>query len=79
MFHKVVTTVNADSTVKQEFREAVAAEDVERDMAEELRRIRQIAQSGRTRIVSVESLMTTLVITYAHGMVKVYHWVAVPL
>lgn len=77
MFQKIVNSINGNGDVTTEKREQVAAEDVQADMARELRRIRQIAQTGRTRITSVEETMTTLVIIYGHGAVKVYHWVAV--
>ena len=76
MFQKIVTSIDQSGNVSTEKRDKVAAEDVQRDMAEELKRIRKIAQAGRTRIQSVEDTMTTLVITYSHGAVKVYHWVA---
>lgn len=78
MFQKFVTTVNPNGTVTVDrVRDAVAAEDVEADMARERRRITHIARDGsRSRIESVEQTMTTLVIIYVAGTVKVYHWVA---
>lgn len=78
MFRKFVTTVWPNGRVTTDkVREPVAADDVERDMAEERRRISQIAQ-GYGRIDTVEQTMTTLVIIYTAGAVKVYHWVAEP-
>lgn len=78
MFSKFVTTVYPNGRVSVDtVRDAVAAEDVERDMAEERRRITNIARNGaHGRIESVEQTMTTLVIIYVAGTVKVYHWVA---
>lgn len=77
MFKKFVTTVHPDGSVSTDrVRDAVSAEDVPRDKLSELGRIRKIAQEGRTRISSVEETMTTLVIIYVAGTVKVYHWVA---
>jgi hypothetical protein len=78
MFTKFVTTVFPNGTVKVDrVRDAVAAEDVEADMAHERRRITNIARDGaQGRIETVEQTMTTLVIIYVAGTVKVYHWVA---
>lgn len=76
MFRKFVTTVNPDGTVSVDRnRDTIAATDVEADMAAERKRITQIAK-GYGRISSVEQTMTTLVIIYVAGPVKVYHWVA---
>lgn len=77
MFKKFVTTVMPNGTVSvDKVREPVAAADVERDMAEERKRITNIARSSNARIETVEQTMTTLVIIYVAGTVKVYHWVA---
>lgn len=76
MFRKFVTTVFSDGRVEVDRnRDTVAATDVGADMAAERRRISQIAQQ-HGRIVSVEQTVATLVIIYAAGTVKVYHWVA---
>lgn len=76
MFRKFVTTVFPNGTTSvDKNRDAVAPADVEADMAQERRRISQIAQQ-HGRIVSVEQTIATLVIIYAAGTVKVYHWVA---
>jgi hypothetical protein len=77
MFRKFVTTVYPDGRVTvDKNRDTVSAENVERDMAEERRRITNIARDGaRARIETVEQTMTTLVIIYVAGTVKVYHWV----
>jgi hypothetical protein len=78
MFRKFVTTVHPNGSVDVDRnRDTVAAADVESDMAHERRRISNIAQ-GYGRIETVEQTMTTLVIIYAYGAVKVYHWVAEP-
>ena len=78
MFSKFVTTVFPNGRVSVDtVRDAVAADDVEADMAAERRRITNIARNGaHGRIESVEQTMTTLVIIYVAGTVKVYHWVA---
>lgn len=78
MFRKFVTTVWPNGTVTvDKNRDAVAAEDVEADMAAERKRITNIARNGAYgRIESVEQTMATLVIIYVAGTVKVYHWVA---
>lgn len=78
MFSKFVTTVFPNGRVSVDtVRDAVAADDVEADMAAERRRITNIARTGAYgRIESVEQTMTTLVIIYVAGTVKVYHWVA---
>lgn len=76
MFQKIVTSIDMNGNVTTEKRNKVDAEEVQQDMADELKRVRKIAQSGRTRIQSVEETMTTMVITYSHGAVKIYHWVA---
>jgi hypothetical protein len=76
MFTKFVTTVHPNGTVTVDHnRDAVAAEDVEADMARERKRISQIAREYG-RIETVEQTMTTLVIIYVAGTVRVYHWVA---
>ncbi len=78
MFRKFVTTVFPNGRVETDkVRDTVAAADVEADMAAERRRISQIAQ-GYGRIDTVEQTITTLVIIYTAGTVKVYHWVAEP-
>jgi hypothetical protein len=76
MFRKFVTTVYPSGKVTVDNNpDAVAAEDVPADKAEERRRISRTAmQHGR--VESVEETMTTLVIIYVAGTVKVYHWVA---
>ena len=78
MFQKIVTTVDISGRVSSETRgEKIAPEDVEADMAYELRRIGNIARSPQgVRIQSVEDATNTLVVIYVHGAVKVYHWVA---
>lgn len=78
MFRKFVTTVYPNGrTVVDKNRDAVAADDVQADMAAERRRITDIARNGAYgRIETVEQTMTTLVIIYVAGTVKVYHWVA---
>jgi hypothetical protein len=76
MFRKFVTTVHPNGTVSVDRnRDSVAAPEVEADMAYERRRISNIA-TEHGRIESVEQTMTTLVIIYVAGAVKVYHWVA---
>lgn len=78
MFRKFVTTVNPNGTVSVDRnRDTVAADDVVADMAYERRRISNIAREYG-RIETVEQTMTTLVIVYVAGAVKVYHWVAEP-
>lgn len=78
MFRKFVTTVFPNGRVETDkVRDTVAAVDVEADMAYERRRISQIAQ-GYGRIDTVEQTISTLVIIYTAGTVKVYHWVAEP-
>lgn len=76
MFRKFVTTIHPNGSVTvDKNRDAVAAADVEADMANERRRISNIARE-HGRIETVEQTMTTLVIIYVAGTVKVYHWVA---
>lgn len=77
MFQKIVTSVQTNGTISTEKRGTVAPADVERDMAEELHRIGNIARSDRgSRILTVEDAQNTIVVIYVHGAVKVYHWVA---
>ena len=77
MFKKFVTCVNPDGTVTvDKNRDAVADADVHQDMDRERERISRIAQSGRSRILSIEQTNSTIVIVYIYGAVKVYHWVA---
>lgn len=75
MFRKHITTISNGEVVTEQG-ESVAANDVQRDMAEERRRVSKMAQGERSRIASIEVTMTTMVITYAHGAVRVYQWVA---
>ncbi len=77
MFRKIVTSIDISGRVSTESRGVVDPQDVQQDMAEELRRIGDIARSPRgVRIQSVEDAQNTLVVIYVHGAVKVYHWIA---
>jgi two-component SAPR family response regulator len=76
MFRKIRTTINGQTgTVSQDRQYQVDAGAVERDMAEQRRELRQMAQSYG-RISSVEQTMTTMVITYTSGTVVIYLWIA---
>lgn len=77
MYRKIVTSIDISGRVSTETRAMVADADREDDQAYELQRISNIARSPQgVRIQSVEDANNTVVVIYAHGAVKVYHWVA---
>lgn len=75
MIKKSVSTVDVRGNVSKEEYGTVAPADVERDMAEEMRRIGSIARSPSASILTVEPTAHHIVVIYTSGAVKIYRWV----
>jgi len=76
MFKKIVTTIQHNGDVSGSIHGTnIGAGQVEADMAQTRRAIRQDTES-KGRVVHVEQTMTSLVVVYASGAVRVTQWVA---